>query len=68
MGVGLDNGGRGRNGGRRRRVGKMICNASNVLPTGVVVLGILAIGLVASAFELLMRIIERGAVPWRGRG
>jgi taurine transport system permease protein len=48
-------------------LGKMVYNASNFLRTDVVVLGILAIGLVASAFELLMRLVERWAVPWKGR-
>jgi len=48
-------------------LGKMVYNASNFLRTDVVVLGILAIGLVAAAFELLMRLIERWAVPWKGR-
>lgn len=48
-------------------LGKMVFNASNFLRTDVVILGILAIGLVAIAFELLMRWIERRAVPWKGR-
>jgi taurine transport system permease protein len=48
-------------------LGKMVYNASNFLRTDVVVLGILVIGLVATAFELLMRLIERGAVPWKGK-
>ncbi|WP_088345598.1 MULTISPECIES: ABC transporter permease subunit [Rhodomicrobium] len=48
-------------------LGKMVYNASNFLRTDVVVLGILAIGLVATAFELVMRLIERWAVPWKGR-
>jgi len=48
-------------------LGKMVFNASNFLRTDVVVLGILLIGIVATAFELLMRWIERRAVPWKGR-
>lgn len=48
-------------------LGKMVYNASNFLRTDVVILGIVAIGVVAYAFELLMRWIERRAVPWRGR-
>ena len=48
-------------------LGKMVYNASNFLRTDVVVLGILAIGIVASAFELFMRLVERWAVPWKGR-
>jgi taurine transport system permease protein len=32
-----------------------------------VILGILLIGFVAFAFELLMRAFERWAVPWKGK-
>jgi taurine transport system permease protein len=48
-------------------LGKMVYNASNFLRTDVVILGIVAIGSVAYAFELLIRWIERRAVPWRGK-
>jgi taurine transport system permease protein len=48
-------------------LGKMVYNASNFLRTDVVVLGIFAIGIVAYAFEMLMRVLERRAVPWKGR-
>jgi taurine transport system permease protein len=48
-------------------LGKMVFNASNFLRTDVVILGILAIGVVAYVFELLMRWIEKRAVPWKGR-
>ena len=48
-------------------LGKMVFNASNFLRTDVVILGILLIGVVAFAFELLMRAFERWAVPWKGK-
>ena len=48
-------------------LGKMVFNASNFLRTDVVILGILAIGLVAYSFEMLMRWIEGVAAPWKGR-
>jgi taurine transport system permease protein len=48
-------------------LGKMVYNASNFLRTDVVILGILVIGFVAAMFELLMRWVERLAVPWKGR-
>jgi taurine transport system permease protein len=48
-------------------LGKMVYNASNFLRTDVVILGIIVIGVVAYLFELLMRWIERRAVPWRGK-
>ncbi|MET4104438.1 ABC-type nitrate/sulfonate/bicarbonate transport system permease component [Roseovarius sp. MBR-78] len=31
------------------------------------IMGILVIGIIAYAFDLLMRIIERRLVPWKGR-
>jgi taurine transport system permease protein len=48
-------------------LGKMVFNASNFLRTDVVILGILLIGVFASMFELLLRAIERWAVPWKGK-
>ncbi|MFZ4806486.1 MAG: ABC transporter permease subunit [Hyphomicrobiaceae bacterium] len=48
-------------------LGKMVYNASNFLRTDVVILGILAIGFVAYVFEILMRYVERAAVPWKGK-
>ena len=48
-------------------LGQMVLNASNFLRTDIVVMGILMIGGVAFAFDLLMRAIERRLVPWRGR-
>lgn len=48
-------------------LGKMVYNASNFLRTDVVILGILAIGVIAYVFELGMRFLERRLVPWKGR-
>jgi taurine transport system permease protein len=48
-------------------LGQMVLNASNFLRTDVVILGIIVIGLVAYAFEMLMRALENWLVPWRGR-
>ncbi len=48
-------------------LGQMVLNASNFLRTDIVVMGILVIGGVAFAFDLLMRSIERRLVPWKGR-
>jgi taurine transport system permease protein len=49
-------------------LGQMVLNASNFLRTDVVIMGIFVIGVVAYAFDLLMRFIERAVVPWKGRG
>jgi taurine transport system permease protein len=48
-------------------LGQMVLNASNFLRTDVVIMGIIVIGAVAYAFDLLMRWIERRLVPWKGR-
>jgi taurine transport system permease protein len=48
-------------------LGQMVLNASNFLRTDVVIMGIVVIGVVAYAFDLLMRYIERAVVPWKGR-
>jgi taurine transport system permease protein len=48
-------------------LGQMVLNASNFLRTDIVVMGIIVIGVVAYAFDLLMRFIEHTVVPWKGR-
>ena len=48
-------------------LGQMVLNASNFLRTDIVVMGIVVIGAVAYAFDLLMRWVERRLVPWKGR-
>jgi taurine transport system permease protein len=47
-------------------LGQMVLNASNFLRTDVVIMGIVVIGAVAYAFDLLMRWVERRVVPWKG--
>jgi len=49
-------------------LGQMVLNASNFLRTDIVVMGIVVIGVVAYAFDLLMRFVENKLVPWKGRG
>jgi taurine transport system permease protein len=48
-------------------LGQMVLNASNFLRTDIVIMGIIVIGVVAYLFDLLMRWVERVAVPWKGR-
>ena len=48
-------------------LGQMVLNASNFLRTDIVIMGIFVIGVVAYLFDLLMRWVERTAVPWKGR-
>lgn len=48
-------------------LGQMVLNASNFLRTDVVIMGIVLIGLMACAFDMLMRWLERAMTPWKGR-
>jgi taurine transport system permease protein len=48
-------------------LGQMVLNASNFLRTDIVIMGIIVIGVVAYLFDLLMRYVERIAVPWKGK-
>lgn len=48
-------------------IGVMVLNAARFLATDVVFLGIVVIGAVAFAFDLIMRRIERAVVPWKGK-
>ena len=48
-------------------LGAMIMSASEFLVTDVVIMGIIVIGVIAYAFDLLMRWLERTLVPWKGR-
>ena len=51
-----------------RGVGSMIMIAKNFLQTDTVVIGIIIIGLIGYAIEMLMRAMERWLIPWKGKG
>lgn len=48
-------------------LGYMVLSASQFLQTSVVIMGIFVIAIIAFAFDLLMRFLERRLVPWKGR-
>lgn len=48
-------------------LGYMVLSASQFLQTPVVILGIFIIAIIAFAFDLLMRLLEKRLVPWKGR-
>lgn len=50
-----------------RGLGFMVLNAAEFLASDTVIMGIMVIGLFAFGFDLLMRYVERLAVPWKGR-
>ncbi len=49
-------------------VGSMMMIAKNFLQTDVVVIGIIIIGLIGFAIEIVMRTAEGWLIPWRGKG
>ena len=48
-------------------LGYMVLSASQFLQTSTVIMGIIVIAIIAYAFDMLMRWIERKVVPWKGR-
>lgn len=51
-----------------RGVGSMMMIAKNFLQTDVVVIGIIIIGAIGFAIEMLMRMLEAWLIPWKGKG
>ena len=51
-----------------RGVGSMMMIAKNFLQTDVVVIGIIIIGAIGFAIEMLMRVLEAWLIPWKGKG
>ena len=50
-----------------RGLGFMVLNAAEFLASDTVIMGIIVIGLFAFGFDLLMRYVERIALPWKGK-
>ncbi len=48
-------------------IGYMVLSASQFLQTAVVIMGIIVIAAIAYMFDLVMRLLERRLVPWKGR-
>ncbi|MEO0327845.1 MAG: ABC transporter permease [Pseudomonadota bacterium] len=49
-------------------IGKMIIAASKFQLTDIVIVGIVIIGIIGFGIEVLMRIMEKRLIPWKGRG
>ena len=49
-------------------IGKMIIAASKFQLTDIVIVGIIIIGIIGFAIEVLMRVLEGKLIPWKGRG
>lgn len=48
--------------------GMMIMDASRFSLMDIVIIGIVMIGIIGASIELLVRLLERWLVPWKGRG
>ena len=48
-------------------LGHMVLDAAEFLVTEVVFMGIIVIGAIAYIFDLMMRLVEKKLVPWKGR-
>lgn len=48
-------------------LGYMVLSASQFLQTPVVIMGIFVIAIIAFAFDMLIRMLERRLVPWKGK-
>jgi taurine transport system permease protein len=48
-------------------LGYMVLSASQFLQTPVVIMGIFVIAIIAFAFDMLVRMLERRLVPWKGK-
>ncbi|MDJ0613992.1 MAG: ABC transporter permease subunit [Rhizobiaceae bacterium] len=49
-------------------IGKMIIAASKFQLTDIVIVGIVIIGIIGFGIEVLMRMMEKRLIPWKGRG
>ena len=52
----------------QKGAGMMIIAASKFQLTDIVVMGIILIGVIGYGIDILMRIVEKKLVPWKGRG
>jgi ABC-type nitrate/sulfonate/bicarbonate transport system permease component len=49
-------------------LGWLVQYAGQALQVAIVIVGIVVIGILGYGMELLIRLVERRAVPWRGQG
>ncbi|MFT5193514.1 MAG: taurine transport system permease protein [Cellvibrionaceae bacterium] len=54
--------------GAQEGIGQMIWVAQKFFLTEIVIIGIVLIGIIGVAMDLLMRLIESWLIPWRGKG
>ena len=48
-------------------LGWMVLNAGRYLSTDIVIMGVIVMGVVGYGFDLIMRILEKKIIPWKGK-
>ncbi len=48
-------------------LGWMVLNAARYLRTDIVIMGVIVMGIVGYGFDLIMRLVERKLIPWKGK-
>ncbi len=48
-------------------IGWMVLNAARYLRTDIVIMGVIVMGVIGYGFDLIMRLMERKLIPWRGK-
>ena len=54
--------------GAQEGIGQMIWVAQKFFRTEIVIIGIIIIGIIGIAMDVMMRMLEARLIPWRGRG
>ena len=48
-------------------LGWMVLNAARYLRTDIVIMGVIVMGVIGYGFDLIMRLLERKVIPWKGK-
>jgi taurine transport system permease protein len=48
-------------------LGWMVLNAARYLRTDIVIMGVIVMGMVGYGFDMIMRLVERKVIPWKGK-
>jgi taurine transport system permease protein len=48
-------------------LGWMVLNAARYLRTDIVIMGVIVMGIVGYGFDLIMRLLEKKLIPWKGK-
>lgn len=48
-------------------LGWMVLNAARYLRTDIVIMGVIVMGVIGYGFDLIMRVLEKKVIPWKGK-